>query len=132
MNLRERALDGQVAEDGGAASLLVIVWLGVLLTLAGAGGLLLEVYRARAASTTAADLAALAAAGQLLNSEGSACAAASRIATANGAEVSSCTTGSTAAQVTVKVVLDRGPLAGVAISASARSELIPAQSGLVG
>jgi secretion/DNA translocation related TadE-like protein len=76
-------------DQRGAASLLVVALLSVLLLVGAALGAVAAMVRAHRIAQSAADLSALAGAAELQGGE-DACAAASRIAGANGAGLSSC------------------------------------------
>lgn len=75
--------------DRGAASLLVVACLALLLLIGAAVGVVAAMVRAERVAQSAADLAALA--GAVAQQRGSpACAAAREVAAANGATVESC------------------------------------------
>lgn len=76
-------------DQRGAASLLAVAMLAVLLFLGAALGVVASMVRAHRVAQAAADLAALAGATGLQEG-GEACAAAARIADANHAGVTSC------------------------------------------
>jgi secretion/DNA translocation related TadE-like protein len=76
-------------DQRGAASLLAVAMLAVLLLVGAALGVVAAMVRAHRVAQSAADLAALAGATGLQEG-GEACAAASRIADANHAAVTSC------------------------------------------
>lgn len=77
------------AEERGAASLLVVACLGLLLALGAATGVVAAIVVAQRSAQSAADLAALAgAAGHQRGDD--ACDRAEAAATANGAELESC------------------------------------------
>jgi secretion/DNA translocation related TadE-like protein len=76
-------------DDRGAATVLGVALLGVLLLVGAALGVVAAMVEAHRVAQSAADLAALAGAGAA--SDGSdGCAAAARVATANGAELTGC------------------------------------------
>ncbi|GAA4596267.1 secretion/DNA translocation related TadE-like protein [Actinoplanes octamycinicus] len=82
--------DGPATADRGSASILVLA-LGLVLVMAGVAGAMVASARlARHTARTAADLAALAAAGRAVEGPEVACAAARRYAAANGARMTSC------------------------------------------
>ena len=76
-------------DQRGAASLLAVAFLSVLLLVGAALGVVAAMVWAHRVAQSAADLAALAGAADLQEG-GDACAAASRIAGANGADVVTC------------------------------------------
>ena len=76
-------------DQRGAASLLVVALLAVLLLLGAALGVVAATVRAHRIAQSAADLSALAGATDLQDGE-DACAAVSRIASANDAGLASC------------------------------------------
>jgi len=81
----------RVRGDGGAASLLVVACLALLLLVGCALGVVAAMVRAHRSAQAAADLAALAAAEA--HQRGSpACPAAADVATANGATLDACET----------------------------------------
>ncbi|GAA5167131.1 Rv3654c family TadE-like protein [Ornithinimicrobium tianjinense] len=83
---------GRHHAERGSGTVLAVGLVGVLLTLLVAGLLIADVAIAGQRARTAADLAALAAAGRALEgaSEGEVCAAASAVAARNGAPLTSC------------------------------------------
>lgn len=109
--------------DPGAAT----VWVAVLLVLVVAAALLgvgaTTAVTARHAAQLAADLAALAGAGRIGVADDDACAAARRVAAANGAEVVACdvlSTGARTGEVRVEVARS-ARWGGLALDATARA-----------
>lgn len=88
--------------ERGAATVLVVAFLGLLLLLGAALGVVGAMVRAHRGAQAAADLAALAAASALADGA-DACAAAAEIAAANGATVLTCAPAGRDARVTVRV-----------------------------
>ena len=89
-------------DERGAASLLVVACLALLLLVGAALGVVAAMVRAHRSAQSAADLAALAAAEA--HQRGSpACEAATTIATANAAELTACTVEGQDVHVTVLV-----------------------------
>lgn len=95
--------------EAGVASVLVLALSAVLCLLGCAGTALAAVGVARHRAASAADLAALAAAGRILDGSAEACAAARRAAQAAAAELRSCDVTGREVQV-VATVRPRGPL----------------------
>ena len=95
------ALTGRAGERG-AATVLAVSFLGVLVLVGAALGVVGAMVVAHRSAQSAADLAALAAAGALADG-GDACAAASRLAGANGARLDSCAV--SVREVTVQVTV---------------------------
>ncbi len=98
------------AADRGAGTVLGVGLVGVLATLLLAGALVASVAVTGQRARTAADLAALAAVGEVLagTSEGEACGLAGRVARRNGAELDRCRAGTDAAGLPrVQVVVSR-------------------------
>jgi len=79
----------RVQGERGAASLFAVACLSVLLLVGSALGVAAAMVHAHRIAQSAADLAALAAASEVADG-GDACAAAGRIAVANGAELDAC------------------------------------------
>lgn len=77
-------------DDRGAATVLVVAFLGLLLLLGAALGVVGAMVRAHRTAQSAADLAALAAAAALADGH-DACAAAAEVAAANDTRVLTCT-----------------------------------------
>ena len=77
--------------ERGAATVLAVSFLGVLVLVGAALGVVAAMVVAHRAAESAADLAALAGAGALADG-GDPCAAAAAVATGNGARLDSCTT----------------------------------------
>lgn len=113
-------------DQTGAASPLALIWIVALLVIAGAGHVILDVYRTRATAVTAADLAALAGAQRLLTSNSTVCSTAAEVSAANGARLQKCRNEAQFVQVQVAVTIERGPLTGHLVTAIAKSELRPA------
>lgn len=122
---------GQPGERG-SGSLLAVIWIAVLLAVAGVamavGGSL--ILRARAAA--AADLAALAGAGAALDGEAASCRLAGKIAAANGAALASCRLDATQAWVEVRLPVP-APVAALlpgsppSVGARAHAALVPSR-----
>lgn len=74
--------------EGGMATVLMAAILGGVLILVGAVAIVVDIAHTKSRAATAADLAALAAANELLLGEP--CAQASKVARANGASLTSC------------------------------------------
>lgn len=91
--------------DRGAASLLVVVCLSLLMVVGAALGVVAAMVRAQRSAEAAADLAALAAAASHRRGE-AACAQAERIAAANAALLENCAVEGDDVRV---VVMVRGP-----------------------
>lgn len=89
-------------DERGAASLLVVSFVALLLLIGCALGVVAAMVRAHRAAQSAADLAALAGASALQRGE-SGCAAADSVAAANGASVDACWTDGDDVRVTVTV-----------------------------
>ena len=92
--------------DTGSATVWVLVLAAVLVAAGIAVTLVLGVVIAHRRVVTAADLAALGAAGRLVESRGSACRAAADVAAANGAALVSCRIEGGSVVVSVRVVID--------------------------
>ena len=105
--------------EAGVAVVLVLALVGALVVLAAVAAGLTAVVVAHRRAQAAADLAALAAAGQL-QSRGDACAAATVIARRNGAELGGCSIDGSTAAVTVTLRLPP-VLSGRDLRASARA-----------
>ncbi|MET0997437.1 MAG: Rv3654c family TadE-like protein [Marmoricola sp.] len=89
-------------DDRGAASLLVVACVAILLLIGCALGVVAAMVRAHRAAQSAADLAALA--GAAAHQRGAAaCAAAGSVASANAASVDACSTSGDDVWVTVTV-----------------------------
>ena len=114
--------------DRGSATVWVLALSGVLAVLAVAVVLVGAAALARHRAGTAADLAALAAAGRAVLGEPDACAAAAHVARANAAALVACSVdGSAVVEVRVAVPVR---LAGLGVHvASARARAGPADSG---
>ena len=122
--MRRRGL----CDERGSATVWVIALSGVLAVLAAAVVLMGAATVARHRAGTAADLAALAAAGRAVLGEPDACGSAARVARANGAALVSCSVDDAAvAEVRVDVPVHLGGL-GVHV-ASARARAGPAAPG---
>ena len=87
--------------ERGAATVLVVAVLGLLLLVGAALGVVGAMVKAHRVAQAAADLAALAGASALADGQ-DACAAATRVATANGATVVSCAPDGLEVRVTVE------------------------------
>lgn len=92
-------------DDRGSAALFAVAALGVLLFIGAALGVVAALVASHRRAQAAADLAALGAASRL-QERGDACAAAARLATANGAALADCVVAGE--QVTVVVTVE-GP-----------------------
>ncbi|HWS57495.1 MAG TPA: Rv3654c family TadE-like protein [Actinotalea sp.] len=114
--------------ERGSATVLTVAGIGVVLTLAAAAlvvtGVVRDVHRARGA----ADLAALSAASPLTAGAPAGCAAAGRVAAANGAGLTGCAVladGAVAVTVSVTRSTPAGWLAGPSVvSARARAGVV--------
>jgi len=89
-------------DERGAATVLVVALLGLLLFVGAALGVVGALVRDHRAAQSAADLAALAAASALARGEDP-CAAAASVAAANGAEAVGCAPDGLEVRVTVQV-----------------------------
>ena len=89
-------------EERGAATVLVLAFLGLLLFVGAALGVVGALVRAHRAAQSAADLAALAGAAALARGEDP-CAAAASVAAANGAVVAACMPDGLEVRVTAEV-----------------------------
>ena len=89
-------------DERGAATVLVLAFLGLLLFVGAALGVVGAMVRAHRSAQSAADLAALAAAAALARGENP-CPAAASVAAANGASVAACTPAGSDVRVTVEV-----------------------------
>lgn len=89
-------------DERGAATVLVLAFLGLLLLVGAALGVVGAIVRAHRAAESAADLAALAGASALARGEDP-CAAAASVAAANGAAVVSCAPDGRDVRVTAEV-----------------------------
>lgn len=99
------------ADERGSATVWVVALAGVLAAVAMAAVLVGAAVVGRHRATTAADLAALAAAERAVRGDPAACAAAERLAGANGARLTACAVGSGAVvEVTVALPVRLGPL----------------------
>lgn len=116
--------------DRGSATIWVLTLSGVLAVLAAAVVLVGAAAVARHRAETAADLAALAAAGRAVLGEPGACERAAEVARANAARLVSCSVdGSAVAQVRVCVPVQLGRLGVHAASAVARAGPVAAEPG---
>lgn len=88
--------------EHGAATVLATAFLGLLLLVGSALGVVAAMVAAHRQAQSAADLAALAAAGALRRG-GDACEAAGRVAPANGASLEACLVDGADVTVTVRV-----------------------------
>lgn len=88
--------------DRGAASLLAVNLIALLLLVGAALGVVAAMFRAHRVAQSAADLAALAGA-TALQRAGPGCAAAAEVAAANGADLTSCAVAGPEVRVTVRV-----------------------------
>ena len=117
MTLRSRA-----AGERGSATVWVVALSGVLAAIGVAAVLVGVAVVSRHRATTAADLAALAAAEHAVRGDPGACGAAGDVADANGARLTACTVGGGAVvEVTVAVPLRLGPLGVSEAGARARA-----------
>jgi secretion/DNA translocation related TadE-like protein len=93
-------------DERGAATVLVLAMLGVLVTVGAGLALVVALVAAHRVAQSAADLAALAGAGEAAQGLDG-CAGAARIATANGARLTACTvtatTGGSVVDLSVEV-----------------------------
>lgn len=117
MSLRSR-----VAGERGSATVWVVALAGVLAAIGVAAVLVGAAVVGRHRATTAADLAALAAAEHAVRGDPGACAAAGEVAGANGARLTTCTVASGAVvDVAVEVPVRLGPLGVSRAGARARA-----------
>ena len=117
MSLRSR-----VSGERGSATVWVVALAGVLAAIGVAAVLVGAAVVGRHRATTAADLAALAAAEHAVRGDPRACAAAGEVAGANGARLSVCTVGDGAVvEVAVAVPVRLGPLGASRAGARARA-----------
>ena len=117
-----------MADDRGSATIWVLALAGVLLSLGAAAVLVGVAVAGRHRAEAAADLAALAAASQAVAGAADPCAAATAIASVNGAVLESCSVHPDAvAEVRVSVSVTIGPLG--RRQASARARAGPAAPG---
>ncbi len=108
--------------ERGSATVWVLALSGVLAVVGVAVVLLGAAAVARHRATTAADLAALAAAVRAVGGDPAACDAAAQVAAANGAALSGCSVGPDAVvEVTVGVSVDLGPIGRPTARARARA-----------
>jgi secretion/DNA translocation related TadE-like protein len=114
-------------DDAGSATVLLLAVIAVVLTLTVSGLLLSSAVLASHRARAAADLAALAAAGALLQGEPShaACQAAARVATANDGRMQRCV--ALGQEVRISVAVPAG-VRGLGV-ATARSRAGPSTSG---
>lgn len=110
------------AEERGSASLLVIALLGLLMFLGAAMSFVAGVVADHRAAQSAADLSALAGA-QALQRGQDPCAAANRIAAANGASVRSCDV--SGEEVVVDVTVEARSYAGYSPEVTGRARAGP-------
>jgi secretion/DNA translocation related TadE-like protein len=120
---RKRHRGASSDRDRGAASILLLA-IGLVLVAAGMGGAAIAAgvvgnHRAR----TAADLGALAGAGQAIYGQDVACAQAGRLVAANGGRLTGCTV--TGLEVVVSVAVDVRPLPGLLRRATAAARAGP-------
>ncbi|MCU7724153.1 flp pilus-assembly TadE/G-like family protein [Actinoplanes sp. KI2] len=109
--------------DRGAASILLLA-VGLVLVMAGLGGAAIGTARvARHQARNAADLAALAGATDAVYGEAVACPRAARFATANGAELTSCTVDGL--EIVVRAEVAVRPLPGLVRHATATARAGP-------
>ena len=92
-----------VRDDRGAATVLVLAFLGLLLFVGAALGVVGALVRSHRVAQSAADLAALAGASALARGEDP-CAAAASVADANGASVVACAPDGLEVRVGVEVI----------------------------
>jgi secretion/DNA translocation related TadE-like protein len=110
------------ARERGSATIWVLALATVLATVGAAVVLVGAAVVARHRATAAADLAALAGAGRAVLGDPDACAAAARVAQANGARLKTCSVGAGAAvQVHVSLAVRLGPLGLTEAPARARA-----------
>ena len=119
------------SDERGSATVWVIALSGVLAVIGTAAVLVGAATVARHRATAAADLSALAAAGQAVLGFPDACDAAAALARANAAELTACTVGSGAVvEVSVSVPVQLGPLG--LLQATGRARAGPAPPGAPG
>jgi secretion/DNA translocation related TadE-like protein len=111
-----------VRDDRGSATVWVLALSGVLVSLGAAAVLVGSAVATRHRAEAAADLAALAAAGDAVTGAGGPCATALSIAVANGAALEACTVlPGNVVQIRVGVRVTMGPLGERWAHASARA-----------
>ena len=119
------------SDERGSATVWVIALSAVLAVIGTAAVLVGAATVARHRATSAADLAALAAAGRAVVGDPDACAAAADLAQANSAELTACTVGGDAVvEVSVSVPVQLGPLG--PLEATGRARAGPAPPGAQG
>lgn len=113
---------GDGRDERGSVTVIAVALVAACLLLAVALAAIAGVQAARGRAQAAADLAALAAADTWLNAAGDPCAAAARVAAANGAVLGGCTFAAADVLIEARVPVT-GPFAplGLVASASARA-----------
>jgi secretion/DNA translocation related TadE-like protein len=107
--------------DRGSASVIAAAMMTLLMVLAGAGVMVGSAVTARHRAQAAADLAALAGAGQVASGQSAACASAASVARAMQAGVATCTVDGLDVVVTIEVPVRLGRLGIQAAHAAARA-----------
>jgi secretion/DNA translocation related TadE-like protein len=116
--------------ERGSATVWVLALSGVLAAIGMAAVLVGAAVVARHRATSAADLAALAAAGQAVLGRPGACASAAEVAEANSAELTACTVGDDAVvEVRVSVPVRLGRLGVHEATGRARAGPVPPGTG---
>ena len=116
------SLPSRVSGERGSATVWVVALAGVLAVIGVAAVLVGTAVVGRHRATTAADLAALAAAERAVRGDAGACAVAGEVAAANGAGLTACTVGDGAVvEVAVAVPVRLGPLGVSRAGARARA-----------
>jgi secretion/DNA translocation related TadE-like protein len=111
-------------DERGAATVLVLAFLGLLLFVGAPLGVVGALVRTHRSAQSAADLAALAAASALARGEDP-CASATSVAAANGAALESCAPDGLEARIAVEVAGPRWLGQGADLQAEARAGPAP-------
>ncbi len=109
------------ASERGSATLVTVAMMAVLLAMTLGGSIVGSAVLARHRAQSAADLAALAAAGQIGSGHQPACAWATSVAAANGSRLTACTVAELDVIVTVEVAVSLGRLGAGTARAAARA-----------
>ena len=123
---------GGLLGERGSGSLLAVIWIAVLVAVAGFAMALGGSVVVRARAGAAADLAALAGAGAALEGEAASCRRAGVTAAANGAALTACRLDATHAWVEVSVPVPAAvaallPGSPPSVGARAHAELLPSR-----
>jgi secretion/DNA translocation related TadE-like protein len=109
------------ASERGSATLVAVAMMAVLMAMTLGGSIVGSAVIARHRAQSAADLAALAAAGRIGSGQRSACAWATSVAAANHSTVSACTVAELDVIVSVEVAVPFGRLGVGPVRAAARA-----------